>query len=265
MVLAAVLSLGAAVVHLGFAPAHFEEKWAHGLFFLLVGGFQAAWAVMAMAWPGRWVRWLALANVGVIVVWALSRTVGVDGYDAESVGYPDALATGLELALLAVVGLGVSLRRSFVAAMAVLVGAAALFSLTPRFADAHSHDDAEAAAAAGDGAGAPALSPCEQSGPPASPAQITDGHSHRGPIPQKPLSQADRELLAKQQEQARTVVDKYPTVADATKAGYRMSTAFVPCIGAHYTNIGLVARFDPAAPSELLEVEMEGPWGVAGR
>ena len=26
----------------------------------------------------------------------------------------------------------------------------------------------------------------------------------------------------------------------------------MPCIGAHYTNTGLVSRFDPAAPSELL-------------
>ena len=51
---------------------------------------------------------------------------------------------------------------------------------------------------------------------------------------------------------ARTVVDKYPTVKEATAAGYRMSTPYVPCIGAHYTNVSLVAKFDPAAPSELL-------------
>jgi hypothetical protein len=48
------------------------------------------------------------------------------------------------------------------------------------------------------------------------------------------------------------VATKYPTVADAMRAGYGMSTVYVPCIGAHYTNIPLAQRFDPAAPSELL-------------
>jgi hypothetical protein len=247
MLLAAVLSLAAAVVHIGFAPTHFDEKWSHGMFFLVVGGLQAGWAVLALTRP-VWARPLALLNLGVVFVWALSRSVGVDGYDAEPLGYPDALATGLELAVVWVVALRVSLRRSFVAGLGVVVGAAALFSLTPRFADAHSHDDVASAP----GPGAPALSPCEQSGPPASPAQITDGHSHRGAIAQKPIDQPTRDALAAQQEQARAVVDKYPTVGAATAAGYRMSTTFVPCIGAHYTNLGLVARFDPSAPSELL-------------
>jgi hypothetical protein len=31
-----------------------------------------------------------------------------------------------------------------------------------------------------------------------------------------------------------------------------MSTAYVPCIGAHYTNTALARTFDPGAPSELL-------------
>jgi len=41
-------------------------------------------------------------------------------------------------------------------------------------------------------------------------------------------------------------------VKAAEAAGYRMSTVYVPCIGAHYTNISLVSSFDPAHPSELL-------------
>jgi hypothetical protein len=51
---------------------------------------------------------------------------------------------------------------------------------------------------------------------------------------------------------ARAVALRYPTVKDAEAAGYIKSTPFVPCIGAHYTNIGLVGAFDPAKPSELL-------------
>jgi hypothetical protein len=69
---------------------------------------------------------------------------------------------------------------------------------------------------------------------------------------QQPLTEAQREQLQVQMAAARTVVAKYPTVAAATEAGYHISTVYVPCIGAHYTNIGLVGSFDPGRPSELL-------------
>jgi hypothetical protein len=98
-------------------------------------------------------------------------------------------------------------------------------------------------------------SPCEQSGPPSSPGQAqTDaqGHDQRGPLLQQPVSEADRVSLAEEQKRARAVADKFPTVADAEKGGYRLSTVYIPCIGAHYTNVGLVGKFDPSTPSELL-------------
>jgi hypothetical protein len=98
-------------------------------------------------------------------------------------------------------------------------------------------------------------SPCERSGPPASAGQTgkdAEGHDHRGPFKQEPLTQAESIQLQAEQEQARNVAIKYPTVAAAEAAGYHKSTVYVPCIGAHYTNVGLVAKFDPAAPSELL-------------
>jgi hypothetical protein len=159
-------------------------------------------------------------------------------------------------------------------------------ALTPEFAGEHHHGGAEETAADGhthsqdgteataDGTGATGDSaaaavaghdhpvtagltgttPCELSGPPASTAQVTDaeGHDHRGPFEQKPLTFEERQALKGQQEIARTVADKYPTVADAEAAGYRMSTPYVPCIGAHYTNTALVVGFNPATPSELL-------------
>lgn len=98
-------------------------------------------------------------------------------------------------------------------------------------------------------------SPCEKSGPPASVGQVakdSEGHDHRGPLHQYPVTQAERETLQQQQTLARTVAVKYPTVASAEAAGYRKSTPYVPCIGAHYTNVRLVGKFDPSAPSELL-------------
>jgi len=98
-------------------------------------------------------------------------------------------------------------------------------------------------------------SPCEKSGPPASVGQVkkdAEGHDHRGPLYQYPVSKTDREALIQQQAIARTVAEKYPTVTSAEAAGYRKSTPYVPCIGAHYTNVRLAIKFDIAAPSELL-------------
>jgi hypothetical protein len=136
------------------------------------------------------------------------------------------------------------------------VAVVSAYALTPRFAAAHTHGSGVAA----DGhthastAALTGTTPCEKSGPPASQAQVLDsqGHSHRGPTAQLPLDQATRAQLETQQVAARAVADKYPTVADAERAGYQMSTVYVPCIGAHYTNIPLAARFDVNAPAELL-------------
>jgi len=96
--------------------------------------------------------------------------------------------------------------------------------------------------------------PCEKAGPPASEGQVLDGsgHFHRGPVAQIPNTEAQYLQLKAQQLQARAVVAKYPTVAEAVAAGYRESTVYVPCIGAHYTNVALAGAFNPSAPSELL-------------
>jgi hypothetical protein len=123
--------------------------------------------------------------------------------------------------------------------------------------DAHAHGAVIPGTATGD-------SPCEQAMPtPASPGQVGAGqggsqgnaegaHGDRGMLVQQPLSVEERVTLEAQMRAARTVIDAYPTVAAAEAGGYHQSTPYVPCIGAHYTNIGKVATFDPAAPSELL-------------
>jgi hypothetical protein len=106
-------------------------------------------------------------------------------------------------------------------------------------------------------------SPCEKASPaPASPGQVGAGTGGsegagehggaRGKVEQVPLTKAEQTALEAQMAAAKTVVRAYPTVKDAEAAGYSMSTPYVPCIGAHYTNIGLVRQFDPAHPSELL-------------
>jgi hypothetical protein len=146
-------------------------------------------------------------------------------------------------------------------------------------ADEHAHEDTAAAPegeAAADGEAAaghdhgPVIegtatgdSPCEIASPtPASPGQVGTGeggsqeevgeHGSRGMVAQSPLTPDEHRQLQEQMRLARTVVDQFPTVADAEAAGYKMSTVYVPCIGAHYTNTTLVFGFDPAKPSELL-------------
>ena len=94
--------------------------------------------------------------------------------------------------------------------------------------------------------------------PPAAPPPIraaaveSSEHGARGMVVQKSLTHTQRSELEAQMTAARSVAEKYPTVKDAEAAGYFRSTPYVPCIGAHYTNFGLVGTFDPAAPSELL-------------
>jgi len=110
-------------------------------------------------------------------------------------------------------------------------------------------------------------SPCEQAAPtPASPGEVGGGaggstsdvsvlvaeHGPRGMVKQLPLTHAQRMELQVQMEQARAAAARYPTVASALAGGYRQSTVYVPCIGAHYTNVGLAGSFNPAAPAELL-------------
>jgi hypothetical protein len=249
--LAAVLSLGAGAIHFAFAPTHFDERTSHGAFFLAVGACQVAWAVLALWRPSRRVAWLGLLNLVVVGVWIVSRTAGISG-DVEPVGYPDVLTCVFEAGVVLALLVRPRLRTWSAAAAAVVVAGATVWSLTPRYAGAHEHDHVDAAAGAP--GGLTGTTPCERSGAPVSPAQVTDteGHFHRGLAKQQPIDQPMRLALAQQQVVARGVADRFPTVADAMRAGYRMSTAYVPCIGAHYTNIGLVARFDPATPSELL-------------
>jgi hypothetical protein len=106
-------------------------------------------------------------------------------------------------------------------------------------------------------------SPCEKASPePASPGQVgtgeggsesAGGHGEtRGMLEQLPLAPAERQVLEDQIGAAKRVAEKYPTVNDALAAGYVKSTPYVPCIGAHYTNVALIPKFDPEAPSELL-------------
>jgi hypothetical protein len=287
LVLLAAAALGTALLHAAFTPGHWTETWSHGLFFAVVAWLQLALAVAIVAHPSRRVFALATLNILVIATWVISRTVGApfgpNSGVAEDVGVPDLIATALEAVL--VLGSSVLLWRSRggrgfrvergprwlvsgAAVGCVVVAAISTAALTPRYAGEHTHGTVSTTGVAADGhnhggagatgtAAVPVLTgntACEKAGPPVTDSQTTDseGHNHRGPTEQLPIDQPTSVALAEQQARARAAALRFPTVADAEAAGYHLSAPYVPCIGAHYTNIGLVGALNFDTPSELL-------------
>jgi hypothetical protein len=126
-------SVGAAAVHFAYAPSHFDEQTSHGVFFLVVAWAQVAVAVGLTAWRERPEPWLAAAavNLGVFAVWLGSRTIGVPESHHDTIGYADALASSLEVAVVActLVALRPALARRPAPAAAPLVGGLAALAL----------------------------------------------------------------------------------------------------------------------------------------
>lgn len=260
--IAAALSACAAALHFAYAPDHFDEVASHGLFFVMAGAAQVAFALLVLMRPRRSV-WMfgAIVNAVVFATWVVTRVNG-----SEEIGWPDTIVSIAELLIVGVsliaLRQGENIRaevprrkaRAINSSFAAIVLVFALLSgvmMTPDYVSGHSHGDDHAEGHQTD----VALTPCELSGDPASEGQLStddSGHSHRGPAGQEPLTREERVLLEQQQAQARQVAVKYPNVAAAEADGYRMSTTYVPCIGAHYTKPILALRFDPGAPSELL-------------
>ncbi len=266
----AVLSAACGLVHFAMAGEHFDVSWMHGSFFAVVGWLQLAWAVAVVVRPEE--RRLLLAGVvlngGTLAVWALSRTVGLpvgdDAGVAEPVAFADAMTSAFEavvvVATLAVLRRPALAERSVQPAIAragLLVGALAIVGIsttavTPSFESDHhgggGHGHGEVAIQA-DG-----TSNCEQSGVANAGNSANGGHGHRGPVAWQPLDAAGRVVLADELAAARSVVEAYPTVADAEAAGFHKASVYVPCIAAHYLSPDRTSfdPFDPAKPQMLL-------------
>jgi hypothetical protein len=74
VIAAGLLSVGAAVIHFAVSPEHFQEYWGFGVFFVVVGWLQLAWAAAVLVSTQRAiVVGGAIGNAAVVVVWILSR------------------------------------------------------------------------------------------------------------------------------------------------------------------------------------------------
>jgi hypothetical protein len=88
-------------------------------------------------------------------------------------------------------------------------------------------------------------------------AAVGDGAGHGGHVgPQLWTALTDQEQcdrLARELKLARDTAMKFPTVADAMKAGYVMSTPYVPGIAAHYIKYSLIdGKFEIDKPEMIL-------------
>src|SRR5438105_3366555 len=78
LILAAVLTFGAAIIHLAVAPEHLRAYVPFGVFFLTVGCAQIIVAVELLAHPTRrLIGGLLLANLTLVGLWFISRRIGL--------------------------------------------------------------------------------------------------------------------------------------------------------------------------------------------
>lgn len=125
---AAGVSIAAGIVHAVATIDHFTHYWLYGVFFLVVTYGQVTWG--AALWRGRLsaraLRLGAHANLAIIAVWVLSRTVGVPfgpyTWDAEPIGLADGAATMDQLVLVAYVALILRPQLRVVRGLRVLLG-----------------------------------------------------------------------------------------------------------------------------------------------
>jgi hypothetical protein len=115
--LAVVSTAAAAGVHVAVGPAHFREQTLLGLFFAASALAQIGWSLAMVGLRSvEFVRAGATLNLGLIVLWLITRTIGLPGVLAgpEAVGAWDLACVTWEatavLACVRVLGTGTSYR-----------------------------------------------------------------------------------------------------------------------------------------------------------
>lgn len=101
LAVASASAAAAAAIHFAVAPEHFAEWWGFGLFFVVCGELQLAWALGLRGRTPRIRRAGAVASLLLVALWAVSRTHGLpfgpEPGVPEEVGMPDLVTVALEL------------------------------------------------------------------------------------------------------------------------------------------------------------------------
>lgn len=139
------LSIVTGALHAKALADHASHYWLFGVFFGILMCWQTGWgarAYRARLSPGALVAGAGV-NVSVVVVWLISRTVGMPigpwPGEAEAIGVIDAMASLDELAIAALVASLVStparlglawLRGGYAVRLGMMLGSASLFAIT---------------------------------------------------------------------------------------------------------------------------------------
>jgi hypothetical protein len=115
-VILGLLSMAVALIHAAVIEQHWTTYWLYGVFFILVGSAQLAWALAITAAPRRWLLWAGVAgNTLVVLTWIVTRAVGAlvgpAATVSERAGFGDLVATVMQVLIVAGC-LGLLLRRS---------------------------------------------------------------------------------------------------------------------------------------------------------
>ena len=242
LVVAAAVSTGAGVVHIGAAAGHDSDPVLVWLFGTCAAA-QIAWAALAIVRPRPLVLGAGIAlNGGAFACWALTRTVGLFGPLAgvESVGSQDltaavlgALAAGAAAAAL----LGVFVTRPATLPVLATAGVLVVAFAVPAMATTQTHDHAadghehHEEVHEQDSAGAHEHPPGSDAGP------ITSLDDPR-------LTDKQRERAEKLRDRTREAMTAFPDEASVVAAGYRSigdgrrAGGFEHFVNAEYTNDG---------------------------
>lgn len=150
---AALLVFGSSFIHAVVIADHYEYDWRFGVFFAVVTFWQAVWAGLAYGTPlnPRLLVAGAIGNAALVVVWLISRTVGVPlGPQAgrpEAIGEVDVISTLDELGAVILVAIVLrGLRRgplrltpAHVRTAAALAGPLFIYSLLAIGGGHHHH------------------------------------------------------------------------------------------------------------------------------
>jgi hypothetical protein len=104
--LLALLSGGAAAIHVAAIGSHLDESVVFAAFFAAVAVLQAAWSAAILRASSRYVLVAgAVGNAVVVAIWIMSRTVGLpigpDAGVAEPAGFTDVIVTTFECVIVA--------------------------------------------------------------------------------------------------------------------------------------------------------------------